>query len=105
MKNKNLPFHQIIKKPLITEKTMLLANERKYTFAVDVKATKKQIKEAINYLYQVKVKKINIIKTKGKKKRVGRLRRKEVRSSDWKKAVVQLEANQKIAVFEELAEK
>ncbi|AGT30565.1 50S ribosomal protein L23 [Geobacillus genomosp. 3] len=62
----------IIKRPIITENTMNLVGERKYTFEVDVKANKTEVKDAVEKIFGVKVEKVNIMNYKGKFKRVGR---------------------------------
>jgi large subunit ribosomal protein L23 len=62
----------IIKRPIITENTMNLTAQKKYTFEVDVKANKTEVKDAIEKIFGVKVEKVNIMNYKGKFKRVGR---------------------------------
>jgi large subunit ribosomal protein L23 len=62
----------IIKRPVITENSMNLTAEKKYTFEVDVKANKTEVKDAIEAIFGVKVAKVNIMNYKGKFKRVGR---------------------------------
>jgi large subunit ribosomal protein L23 len=62
----------IIKRPIITENTMNLTAQKKYTFEVDVKANKTEVKEAVEKIFGVKVEKVNIMNYKGKFKRVGR---------------------------------
>jgi large subunit ribosomal protein L23 len=62
----------IIKRPIITENTMNLTAQRKYTFEVDVKANKTEVKDAVEKIFGVKVEKVNIMNYKGKFKRVGR---------------------------------
>jgi large subunit ribosomal protein L23 len=62
----------IIKRPVITERSTDLMTEKKYTFEVDVKANKTQVKDAIEKIFDVKVEKVNIMNYKGKFKRVGR---------------------------------
>lgn len=94
-------LHQIIKKPLITEKTMILANEGKYTFRVDKRADKKIIKRAVENFFKVEVKKVWVIKVWGKRKKVGRQKKKTIKKSDWKKAIVLLKEGQKIDLFEQ----
>jgi large subunit ribosomal protein L23 len=64
--------------------------EGKYTFKVAKKATKVQIKNAVEKLFEVKVLKVNTITVKGKAKRVGVH---EGRTSDWKKAIVTIDTN------------
>jgi len=62
----------IIKRPIITERSMDLQEDRKYTFEVDIRANKTQVKHAIEEIFGVKVKKVNIMNYKGKLKRMGR---------------------------------
>ena len=62
----------IIKRPVITERSTDLMAEKKYTFDVDVRANKTEVKDAIEKIFDVKVEKVNIMNYKGKFKRVGR---------------------------------
>lgn len=87
----------ILKKPLITEKSMDLVGENKYTFIVDLNANKIEIKKAVEELFKVKVEKVHTIRYKGRLKRVrGRMGR----TPDYKKAIVRLKAGDKIEIFE-----
>ncbi|UQS86349.1 50S ribosomal protein L23 [Nicoliella spurrieriana] len=61
----------IILRPVITEATTALMDDKRYTFDVDVRATKTQVKKAIEDIFDVKVVKVNIMNLKGKKKRQG----------------------------------
>ena len=66
-------YRDIIKAPIITEKSSDLAqNKNTITFSVDVKANKTQIKQAIEKIFNVKVESVNTINVKPRKKRVGR---------------------------------
>ena len=68
----DLNYYDIIQKPLITEKSMNGMAEKKYTFIVHPDANKIQIKEAVEKMFDgVKVKKVNTINVRGKKKRRG----------------------------------
>lgn len=81
-------YRDIIKAPIITEKSADLAqNKNTITFSVDVKANKTQIKQAIEKIFDVKVESVNTINVKPKKKRVGRYAGKTNRV---KKAIVKL---------------
>lgn len=81
-------YRDIIKAPIITEKSANLAQEQNtMTFSVDVKANKTQIKQAIESIFDVKVESVNTINVKPKKKRVGRYAGKTNRV---KKAIVKL---------------
>ena len=80
----------IIIRPVITEKSNDGIQEGKYTFEVNKKATKVDIANAVEKLFEVKVLKVNTMTVKGKEKRVnGRIGR----TSDWKKAIVTIETN------------
>ena len=88
---------EIIKRPIITEKSMLLVEEQnKYTFSVDKRANKVQIKKAIEELFNVKVTKVHKIKTAPKKKRVGQY---TGFKAEVVKAVVTLAKSDKIEIF------
>lgn len=87
-------YRNIIKAPIITEKTADLAqNANTYTFSVDTKANKTQIKQAIEALFNVKVESVNTINVQPKKKRVGRYVGKTNRV---KKAIVKLKEGSSI---------
>ena len=94
------PHHQLIKGPIITEKShMIRAVGNKVTLRVNVKANKIEIRKAIEELFKVKVLAVNTIGMKGKKKQVGRV---EGTRSDWKKAIVTLAPGEKIPGLEGL---
>lgn len=80
-------YRDIIKAPIITEKSSDLAKNNVIVFSVDVKANKTQIKQAIEKVFNVKVDSVNTINVKPKKKRVGRYTGKTVKA---KKAIVKL---------------
>ena len=86
-------YLEIIKAPVITEKSENARNEGKFTFKVDPKANKIEIKEAIEKLFNVKVTSIRTINVKPKKRRVGRYSGYTNRS---KKAIVTLQEGQTI---------
>lgn len=90
----------IIKRPVITEKsTDLIVNDNKYTFVVDLKANKTQIKSAVEEIFEVKVNRVNTVRVRGKLRRMGR---NEGRRPDYKKAIVTLADGHSIEVFEGL---
>jgi large subunit ribosomal protein L23 len=64
--------YDIVKKPIITEKSAMLMEDNKYTFEVLYTANKTEIKQAIEEIFEVKVDKVNVINSKPKSKRVGR---------------------------------
>lgn len=90
-------YRDIIIKPVVTEKTMNLLADNKYTFIVDKKANKTEIKNAIEAIFKVKVEKVNTVMVKGKVKRMGRF---EGKTPDRKKAIVTLKPGHKIRLFE-----
>jgi large subunit ribosomal protein L23 len=88
---------EVIKAPLISEKTTFLANAKNaYTFEVDKSATKEQIKAAIEKLYHVTVEAVRTVNVAGKPRRT---RKGYKTTSEWKKAIVQLHPDQKIDLF------
>ncbi len=80
----------IIIAPIVTEKSTDGIGEGKYTFKVNKNATKIDIKNAVEKLFEVKVLSVNTMMVKGKEKRVGR---NVGRTSDWKKAIVTIDTN------------
>ena len=62
----------VIKRPIITEASMLAMDEKKYTFEVDVRANKTLVKQSIEALFGVDVKNVNIMNVRGKLKRMGK---------------------------------
>lgn len=80
----------IIIAPIVTEKSNLNMQEGKYTFKVAKKATKVEIKNAVEKLFEVKVLKVNTMTVNGKAKRVGVH---QGRTSDWKKAIVTIDTD------------
>ena len=93
-----MEIYSVIKKPLVTEKSTIARDEgNKYIFEVDRRATKIEIRTAVEKIFKVKVMTVRTMNFIGKKKRVGRV----VGSrSDWKKAVVTLAPGNSIEVFE-----
>ena len=93
--------YEVIKRPIITEKSMSLLDENKYTFEVDKNANKPEIKAAIEEIFDgVKVKKVRTMNYEGKKVRT---RHGIGKKADWKKAVVILtEDSAEIEYFEGL---
>jgi len=90
--------HDIIRKPIITERSMNDMAEGKYTFVVDKKANKTEIKNAVEKIFGVKVEKVNTMLMEGKVKRQGVH---VGRRPSWKKAIVTLTKDSKgIEFFE-----
>lgn len=88
----------ILKRPIITEKSMSKSRAGEYVFEVEKSANKNQIKKEAEDLFKVKVLSVKTIVMKGKTKRAGRMR-KETKLSDWKKAIVVLAKDQTIDIF------
>nr|WP_312701642.1 50S ribosomal protein L23 [Sedimentibacter sp.] len=88
--------HDIIKKPIVTEASMDAMADKKYTFVVDKKANKTEIKNAVEKVFGVKVESVNTMNMLGKKKRQGIHVGKK---PDWKKAIVTLTAESKTIEF------
>ena len=86
----------IIIAPVLTEKSVAVLGEKKYTFRVADGANKVEIAKAIEEIFGVQVAKVNTISMKGKKRRMGRY---EGYTSDWKKAVVTLKEDSKTIEF------
>jgi len=88
----------VLKKPIITEKALNQSILGKYIFKVDKRATKTEVKKAVNHAFGVEAVSVRTINVSGKMRRFGK-KRKQARLSNWKKAVVQLASGQKIDIF------
>lgn len=96
-----MKHYDIIRKPVLSEKSYSEIANKKYVFEVAVGANKIEIKEAIEAVFGVKVEKVNTINVRGKLKRQGRTQGYTAKS---KKAIVQLTKDSKaIEIFENLA--
>ena len=92
--------HDVIIRPLVSEKSVASIKAKKYGFVVHPDADKTQIKNAVEEIFSVKVEKVTTLNYQGKVKRQGRH---EGRQSAWKKAYVQLAKDSKpIEFFESL---
>lgn len=92
--------HDIIRKPVITEKTMAAMALNKYTFIVQINTNKSQIKRAVEEVFGVKVANVQTLRTMGKTKRMGVHVGKR---ADYKKAIITLaEGSKGIEFFEGL---
>jgi large subunit ribosomal protein L23 len=86
----------IIKRPIITERTSDLMAMKKYAFEVDMRANKTEIKLAIEQIFKVKVTNVNTLRMPAKPKRYGRY---SGYTSEWKKAIVSLSTDSKELEF------
>ena len=91
-----MSLYEVIRRPIITEKSTVLAERGKYVFEVALDAPKARIKEAVELAFGVGVVQVNVMNVKGKVKRYGG-RPKPQRS--WKKAIVTLKPGEKIELF------
>ena len=89
--------HDIIIRPIVTEKSSSLMEFNKYTFEVHKDANKIQIRKAVEEIFKVNVLSVNTMNVKGKPKRMGAF---QGRTRSWKKAIVALPEGQRIEFFE-----
>ncbi|MFH1620059.1 MAG: 50S ribosomal protein L23 [bacterium] len=91
-------FCDVLIRPLLTERSVTLKDrENRYSFEVNLMASKPEIRGAVEKLFKVKVRKVCTSVVMGKMHRMGRF---EGKRPDWKKAIVTLEKGQKIDVAE-----
>jgi large subunit ribosomal protein L23 len=100
--------YEVLIRPLITEKTQWQAGYEKpqYSFEVDTRANKSQIKVAVETAFDVKVERVAVVNMPAKRRRSprsggrGRKAAHIIRSSQWKKAIVQVSKDSRISIFE-----
>ncbi len=98
--------YEVIKRPVITEKTTRLKEMGQYVFEVDPRANRQQVKQAVEKLFNVRVLAVRIINVPAKRRRDWRARilsskpKQVVRRPGWKKAIVQVAPGQTIDIFE-----
>lgn len=90
--------HDVLIKPIVTERSASLMEANKYTFRVDREANKIEIKHAVESIFKVDVVQVTTMNVQGKLKRQGRTQGK---TPNWKKAIITLKAGQRIPIFEE----
>ncbi len=90
-------LYEVLRRPVITEKSTNLQAEGKYAFEVDGRANKLQIKQAVEKAFKVTVTGVNVTTVPGKTRRVGR---RIIQTPSWKKAIVSLKPGDKIEFFE-----
>lgn len=92
---------EVLRRPLVTEKTSSQSGKtNQYSFVVADEATRTQVKDAIETLYDVKVVRVNIINTAAKRGRRLRSRRLLIRKGAFKKAIITLAEGQTLPIFE-----
>ncbi|MCL2269729.1 MAG: 50S ribosomal protein L23 [Treponema sp.] len=92
-----MPYEDILIEPVLSEKANMLREQGKYVFKVAQSATKIQIKEAVRRLFNVHPMSCTVMVVGGKPKR---LRYRKGYTATWKKAIVRLPKDEKIAIFE-----
>jgi large subunit ribosomal protein L23 len=96
-----LTAHEVIVRPIISEKSMDVSGRGKYTFEVHRDASRIQVRSAVEDLFKVQVTRVNVLTTKAKRKRRGTKRGRITGwTTPWRKAIVTLAAGQKIEFFE-----
>ena len=94
-------IYDILRRPLVTEKSNYqLSDLHKYVFEVAENATRTQVKDAVEKVFNVTVLKVNIIKVPAKRSRRWRSRRLTVRKPGYKKAIITLAEDDRIPFFE-----
>ena len=94
-------LYNILRRPLVTEKSNYQVSKlHQYVFEVDREATKTQVKDAVETLFDVTVLRVNVVNAPAKRTRRARSRRLMVRSSGYKKAIVTLAPEDRIPIFE-----
>ena len=88
---------EVLRRPVITEKSSLLQERGRYAFEVAPGANKFQVREAVERAFNVHVQGVNIIRVHGKQKR---FRKRIAARPSWKKAVVTLKPGERIEIFE-----
>jgi large subunit ribosomal protein L23 len=91
-------LHDVLIRPVITEKTSDMMAQNKYTFRVDKRANKIEIKQAVESIFQVKVTHVRTMNVPGKLKRQGRT---SGMTAQWKKAIITLKDGQTLPIFDE----
>jgi large subunit ribosomal protein L23 len=90
-------LYEVLRRPLITEKSTALQAQNKYAFEIADRANKLMIKQAVEKAFKVKVTGVNVVTMRGKTRRMGR---RLYTTEPWKKAIVTLKAGDKIEFFE-----
>jgi large subunit ribosomal protein L23 len=89
--------YEVLRRPVITEKSTMLGESGQYVFEVARDANKIEVKRAVEEVFKVRVRAVNIMHMRGKMRRMGRT---QGMTPGWKKAVVSLEEGQRIEFFQ-----
>ena len=87
--------YEVLRRPIVSEKSIILQGQSKYTFEVASGVSKHQIKEAVETAFKVDVLGVNVVTVQGSMRKIGKRR---IVTSPWKKAVVTLKEGNKIDV-------
>jgi large subunit ribosomal protein L23 len=90
--------YEVLKRPVVTEKSGRLGDQNQYVFEVDKRANKALVKQAVEKAFNVTVIDVNVMCMRAQMGRYGR--RRVIKDSAWKKAIVTLKAGDRIAFFE-----
>jgi large subunit ribosomal protein L23 len=90
-------LYEVLRRPLVTEKSTALQARNKYAFEIADGANKLMIRQAVEKAFKVKVTGVNVITMRGKTRRMGR---RIIKTEPWKKAIVTLKPGDKIEIFE-----
>ncbi|MBI4213821.1 MAG: 50S ribosomal protein L23 [Chloroflexi bacterium] len=89
--------YEVLRRPVITEKSTMLAEGGQYVFEVARRANKVEIRRAVEEIFRVHVRAVNVVRVEGKLKRMGKTRG---LTASWKKAIVSLQQGDRIELFE-----
>jgi large subunit ribosomal protein L23 len=92
-----MSLYDILRRPIVTEQSTILGESGKYVFEVDKRASKPDVKAAVERAFSVTVLDVNTMNVRGKMKRYGP---RATRMPSWKKAIVTLQAGDTIQLFE-----
>jgi large subunit ribosomal protein L23 len=90
-------LYEVLRRPLITEKSTALQAQNKYSFEIADRANKLMIRQAVEKAFKVKVTGVNVVTMRGKTRHMGR---RQIKTGPWKKAIVTLKPGDKIEFFE-----
>jgi large subunit ribosomal protein L23 len=90
-------LYEVLRRPLVTEKSTALQAQNKYAFEIAEGANKPMVKQAVEQAFKVTVTGVNVVHMPSKTRRIGR---RQVQTQPWKKAIVTLQAGDKIEFFE-----
>lgn len=89
--------YEVLRRPVITEKSTQLSERRQYVFEVASEANKIDVRRAVEEVFKVRVRAVNMARVRGKERRLGRS---HGYTASWKKAIISLQEGDKIELFE-----